>query len=242
MVYQEFLSILNRAKQNSSTSNAADIELFHFYLEKVDGFLDEYFVGKNKRNYEILKDRAKGMSFEEIGKRHNLSRQRINQIIVTLLTRVRNPQLVQGSKPLNGLFTLLCNIGEADIMSFIYYLIPLKHVLLIVLSDDLFEKSIQFEKALRDIEIHKAKKNKPKGIKKHFASDEEIRRITREYLSTHYCTTSLKDIADALMEDYNTANKYRPSGIIAWNRIMDVLVEMQSDGEIKRSYGKLTIE
>ena len=109
-------------------------------------------------------------------------------------------------------------------------------------SDDLFEKSIQFEKVLKGIEVQAVKKSKPKGIKKHFASDEEIRRITREYLSTHYCTTSLKDIADALMEDYNAANKYRPSGIITWNRIMDVLVEMQSDGEIKRSYGKLTIE
>ncbi len=243
MIYEEFITLFNRSKQIDSGYMSVDMESFQFYLTKINCFLDKYFEEKRDlRCYELLKDRAQGKTFKELGDKYNLSRQRINQIVTSALSKLRSPLIVQGNSYLNGIFTLLCSIGETEIMKFIYYLISSKHVLLLIISDDLFKKSLQFERVMKEVDIKRVKKSKPRQIKKRFCDDEEIKKAARKFLRTHYGTNSLREIADYLMKDYNEENDYGFSGKVSWEMIMNVLYEMQDDGEIKRSYGKLALE
>jgi DNA-directed RNA polymerase sigma subunit (sigma70/sigma32) len=41
---------------------------------------EEYLALQRRRNEQIVKDRDKGMTFEEIGDKHGISKQRIQQI------------------------------------------------------------------------------------------------------------------------------------------------------------------
>ena len=41
---------------------------------------DEYLTIQKRRNEEIVKDRDKGMTFEDIGDKHGISKQRVQQI------------------------------------------------------------------------------------------------------------------------------------------------------------------
>ena len=237
MVYEDFIQMINRAKKNDSRDASVDTEAFPLYLEQVDMYLDSYFQENNtKRNYEILKARAQGYTLEELGEKYGgVTRERMRQIIGSVLAKLRSPSIVQGNKHLRNLFSFLCGIGEVDIMGFIYYLFPKKHVLLLIISDDLFNKSIRFEKELRDVEV-KAKRKKE--MKKPFSSNEEIKEAIRKYFRYNQAA-SFNEIADTIMSN---TNFYHFTGRVTWNKIMDVLFEMREEGEITRVYGKLTIK
>ena len=245
MIYDDFTLMLERAKKHECAGNSIDVDSFCFYIDKINGFLESYFESNDtERNYGILKGRASGASLEELGKRYGLSRQRTNQIIIATLSKLRSPHLVQGNVYLNNLFTFLCNIGEAEIMDFIYFLVPQKHVLLIIISGDLFKKSLEFEKEFKSA---KAKEEKPKKrretrvIKTPFCSEKEIKHVIERYLDKHRNLTTLNEIADGLMDDYGNQMICGLSGRITWDKIMDVLTEMYIDGEISRTFGKLVI-
>ena len=173
--------------------------------------------------------------YEELGKRFGgVTRERIRQIIGSVLAKLRSPSIIQGNRHLRNLFSFLCSIGEADILGFIYFLFPIKHVLLLIISDDLFNKSLEFEKELKGVKVKTTVKKKPKIP---FSSNKEIKESIRKYFRYNQAS-SLNEVADTILSN---TNFYKFKGRITWNKIMDVLLEMSEDGEISRVYGKLAI-
>ena len=241
MVYEEFLSLLDRAKQLDSRETSVDSEAFPFYLAQIDSHLDAYFDSYiNDRAYDILKSRSLGYTLEEIGNHYEITRERVRQIISNALTKLRDPKIVEGNVHLRSVFSLLCGIGEAEIIDFLYYLLPKKHILLLIISDDLYKESINFEKRLKELEFKERKKKERVAKRVKFSPDDEIKKALRLFLK-HRSFTSMTEIADEFVEEYQNGNKYQLTGKVTWNKAIELLYEMQHDGEIGRKYGKITL-
>lgn len=151
MVYNDFLSLLSRAINRDSKDDSFDVESFLHYEKQINQYLDNYFSFEvSEQHYKILQSRLKGYTLDEIGLQFQISRQRVNQILEKELDKLRDPAFIQENTNLRNLFSFLCGIGEAEIIGFIHFLVPKKHILLFVISDTLFKKSLDFEKQIKD--------------------------------------------------------------------------------------------
>ena len=235
MIYNEFLSLLERGKKGDSFCNTFDSEAYSDYLDRVNTYLDSYFTSKasNMSTYDLLRRRAQGSTLDEIGKTYHLTRERIRQKLAKALEKLRDPYVIEGNKDLKGLFSFLVGIGEGEIMTFLFYLFPKKHVLLLIISDELYKQSFQFEKFLKGT-TKKVRKPKTKS-KSPRASDESCVKGIKEFIQrTPNCPYSFSTIADILVEDYHDKNTYGFDGRVTWNRIMTVLYDMELEGVINR--------
>ena len=248
MIYDDFIALLKRA-ENSNLNVITNSEEFSYYENQLDTYLDSYFNScGQQRQYEILKARSLGYKLEEIGNRYKITRERVRQIIDNVLSKIRNPQIIEGNQHLRNLYSFLYGIGEYDIKSFIYYLFPKKHVVLLIISNDLYKKSLGYEKEQKKIEIKKQKQTESKKraelrSQQKFAEKKEmIRLIKLCVINGDYEYATLGSIADSIMDDYTGKNRYQTSNRLTWSKLMEVIIEMQQKNKLKRRYGKFIIE
>lgn len=237
MIYLDFINILNRAKKLDSPHHMDDPTVLSSYKEKVDTLIEDYFKSKGLiRQYDMLLKRASGLTLDEIGREYNLSRERIRQILNKVVEPFRKPFIIEGNLHLHNLYYLLCTLGEADLLDFLYYLIPQKHVLLYLLGEE-------WEKATSDFDkfIHKRKttKNITHRIKQ--SPDIEYKKAIIKLIKSKNAPTSFNKLAEQLVYCYKNGNPYGFTGNVTWNKTMNILYDMELDGDIERIQNKIIV-
>ena len=198
MIYEDFLQVLKNAKNNNCSSG--NDEDYSSYLEQVDNYLNNYFSNeKLKKSFGVIKSRAAGKTLEEIGCELGVTRERVRQIITKTLIKLRDKYHIERNHNLKSMYSFLCSIGEIDIFGFMEYLIPKKHVLLMIINDDLYKKSIKEDVTQKMKE--KAKKPKKKRPKTKVISNIDYKTAILRLLKRSYIGFgSLIEIADYLIE------------------------------------------
>lgn len=227
MVHEEFLQLLSKVEGKESGSY--DIDAFDIYLDKINGFLDEFFSNpKYSKTYSMLKQKAEGLTLQDIGKEYGITRERVRQIIGKTISKMNNSSIVEGNPSLRNMFSFLCGIGESEINEFISFLKTKNHILLLILG---IKSGV--------------KKPKPKQYKKKelkpFASNREIQQALILFISEHTFFHTLIDIVNAFENETRKKDSYL-SGRITWHKILTILIEMNENQIIEYKSGKYILK
>lgn len=233
MIYNDFINLLKRAEilESPIGKDSVDPEAYPMVLKPLEASLDHYFNNGKERQCAILKKRMKGETYEEIGSSYNLTRERIRQIIDRTLKELRDPNHIESNKDLSDFYSRLCQLGPGEIKAFLYWLIPQKHIILLIVGEEWYKYALQFEKF-----IHKnAKRKTPAKPRDKLAKEKDIRDGIKRFLSSHdSCHLSFSHLADFLVENYKTRNTYGFTAKVTWNGVLTALYDMEYDGEIVR--------